>query len=231
MSETEQTQNIEITKPKRVYRKKTKEVVSSEDSTPMRKQELVGRMSATSLEAQEPEHIAQIEKPKRVYKKRIPTGLECSRLTKQEECVTNSDRPHERDLLGITDNVVIKKEEVMLKRVKHGDGYYLIPVGEEPMGQKKERTPKQMEAFLKMQEARLTKQQEVKMLKKIEKEKARLEEEEYKVDELLAKRVAHAPVGTSQMGQQYAPHAPVGTSQMGQPIPRQVSNQPKYLFL
>lgn len=215
MSETEQTQNIEITKPKRVYKPRQKKEIVLQEAIPQQGFGSIEKPAPAPLPTPEPVLVKRAcsddlpvqEKlsPKRVYRPR-----------KSKDCLTNpQDSPQDSPQDFSTQPEPEKRH---------------APVGTSPMGQKKERTPKQMEAFLKMQEARLTKQQEVKMLKKIEKEKARLEEEEYKIDELIKQRMGQS-YHQAQPAQVYQ-HAPVGTSQMGQSIPsRQVSNQPKYLFL
>jgi len=161
------SESIEAPK-KRTYTRKPKVVELSESVTPLTTR-LGGEpqsdsdVSTTSTDSGLTPPPEVPQKPKRQYKKK----LNIEPIETQEELI--SPPVLERQTNAITEES-----------------------SPEPVKEKKPRTEKQQEAFRKMREARIAKQEELKKLKELEKEQKLLEKEQTKLNTITEKVVEKA---------------------------------------
>ena len=161
------SESIEAPK-KRTYTRKPKVVELSESVTPLTTR-LGGEpqsdsdVSTTSTDSGLTPPPEVPQKPKRQYKKK----LNIEPIETQEELI--SPPVLERQTNAITEES-----------------------SPQPVKEKKPRTEKQQEAFRKMREARIAKQEELKKLKELEKEQKLLEKEQTKLNTITEKVVEKA---------------------------------------
>ena len=164
---------------KRSYTRKTKVVAISEvlssDSEPSTPPsygaEPITTSTVSDLSLTSPEQVTQ--KPKRNYKKKVAVAtepVEIPVLERQTNCVEPQSTRSGGESRFREDTELIDSE----------------PETEpfKPVKEKKPRTEKQKEAFEKMRQARLSKTEELKRLREIEKDQKKLEKEEIKLENL-----------------------------------------------
>jgi hypothetical protein len=150
------SESIEAPK-KRTYTRKPKFVALSEVLSSDSEQSTTSTVSDLSLTPPEP--IPQ--KPKRNYKKKVTIDL----------VEIPSPPVLERQSNNIREDTELIDSEPETEPVK-------------PVKEKKPRTEKQKEAFEKMRQARLSKTEELKRLREIERDQKKLEKEEIKLETL-----------------------------------------------
>lgn len=163
-----ETIELQVIKPKRVYKKKVKEVVpevqvsDSEGST-------TSVTPILSLEVPESQ-----PKPKRSYSRK-------PKVVSPEEVVV-PDAP-----------VVTKQSNIRLvTELVDTPPSSPVPVAEPVVKEKKQRTEKQIAAFNKMRDARLAKQAELNRLKELEREEKRIDSEKSKLDKVTEQVITKA---------------------------------------
>ena len=167
---SENTIELQIVKPKRVYKRKPKEVVpevqvsDSESST-------TSVTPILSLEVPEPQ-----PKPKRSYSRK-------PKVVAPEEVILSVPPP---PTLTRQSNIRLTTELI--------DTPPSSPkaVAEPVIKEKKPRTEKQLAAFNKMREARLAKQAELTRLKELEREEKRIDSEKSKLDKVTEQVITKA---------------------------------------
>ena len=165
---SENTIELQVVKPKRVYKRKPKEVVpevqvsDSESST-------TSVTPILSLEVPESQ-----PKPKRSYSRK-------PKVVALEEVVV-PDAP-----------VVTKQSNIRLvTELVDTPPSSPVPVAEPVVKEKKQRTEKQIAAFNKMRDARLAKQAELTRLKELEREEKRIDSEKSKLDKVTEQVITKA---------------------------------------
>lgn len=167
---SENTIELQIVKPKRVYKKKVKETLVVSPQSDADSESSVNTPPTLSLEVPEPQPI----KPKRSYtRKPKVVALEEVILEVPKPCVEphttrSGGEPRIRLTTELIDTPPSSPKAVVDAVVK----------------EKKPRTEKQLAAFNKMREARLAKQAELNRLKDLEKEERRIDSEKVKLDKV-----------------------------------------------
>jgi hypothetical protein len=155
---SENTIELQVVKPKRVYKRKPKEVVpevqvsDSESST-------TSVTPILSLEVPESQ-----PKPKRSYSRK-------PKVVSPEEVVVDPPTQTKSNIRLVTELVDTPPSSP-------------VPVAEPVVKEKKQRTEKQIAAFNKMRDARLAKQAELNRLKELEREEKRIDSEKSKLDKV-----------------------------------------------
>lgn len=157
-----ETIELQVIKPKRVYKRKPKEVapepVSDADS-----ESSVNTPPTLSLEVPESQ-----PKPKRSYTRK-------PKVVALEEVILEVPPPPK---LTRQSNIRLTTELIDTPPSSP------VPVAEPVVKEKKQRTEKQILAFNKMREARLAKQAELNRLKELEREEKRIDSEKSKLDKV-----------------------------------------------
>jgi hypothetical protein len=161
-----ETIELQIVKPKRVYKKKVKEVSPQSDAD---SESSTTSLPVLSLEV--PESVGPSVNPKRSYtRKPKVVALEEVILSvpPPPALVCQSNEPRIRLTTELIDTPPSSPKAVAEPQVK----------------EKKPRTEKQIAAFNKMRDARLAKQEELNRLKELEREEKRIDSEKSKLDKV-----------------------------------------------
>ena len=162
---SENTIELQVVKPKRVYKKKVKEVITESQS------DADSESSSTSLPVlslEVPESVGPSVKPKRSY-------------TRKPKVVALEDV-----ILDVPPPPVLTRQTNIRLTTELIDTPPSSPkaVAEPVVKEKKQRTERQIAAFNKMREARLSKQAELTKLKDLEREEKRIDSEKVKLDKV-----------------------------------------------
>jgi len=163
---SENTIELQVVKPKRVYKRKPKEVVpevqvsDSESST-------TSVTPILSLEVPESQ-----PKPKRSYSRK-------PKVVSPEEVVVDPPTQTKSNIRLVTELVDTPPSSP-------------VPVAEPVVKEKKQRTEKQIAAFNKMKSARLAKQAELTRLKELEREEKRIDSEKIKLEKVTEQVITKA---------------------------------------
>ena len=165
---SENTIELQVVKPKRVYKRKPKEVSPQSDAD---SESSVSTPPTLSLEVPEPQ-----PKPKRSYSRK-------PKVVSPEEVILSVPPP---PTLTRQSNIRLTTELIDTPPSSP------VPVAEPVVKEKKQRTEKQIAAFNKMRDARLAKQAELTRLKELEREEKRIDSEKSKLDKLTEQVITKA---------------------------------------
>ena len=169
-----ETIELQVVKPKRVYKKKVKEVApepisdaDSESSSTL--------LPVLSLDVPE----VNDTKPKRSYTRK-------PKVVQLEEVILSVPPPPTLTRQSNEPRIRLKTELIDTPPSSP------VPVAEPQVKEKKPRTEKQIAAFNKMRDARLAKQAELTKLKELEREERRIDSEKIKLDKVTEQVVNKA---------------------------------------
>jgi hypothetical protein len=169
---SDNTIELPITKPKRVYKKKVKETPTDVHVSDADSESSVNTPPTLSLEVPE----VTEPKPKRSYTRK-------PKVAQPEEIVLSVPPPPK-----LTRQSNIRLTTELIDTPPSSPKAVVEPIVKE----KKPRTEKQLAAFNKMREARLAKQAELNRLKELEREEKRIDSEKVKLDKVTEQVVNKA---------------------------------------
>jgi len=167
-----ETIELQVVKPKRVYKKKVKEVSPQSDAD---SESSTTSLPVLSLDVPE----VNDTKPKRSYTRK-------PKVVALEEVILSVPPPPA--LVRQSNEPRIRLKTEMIDTPPSSP----VPVAEPQVKEKKPRTEKQIAAFNKMKSARLAKQAELNRLKELEKEEKRIDSEKIKLDKVTEQVVNKA---------------------------------------